>query len=628
MYNMTEFKLKVYYEEIMTENVTDDLPRHFCYECATMLYKYHKFREKCLTGQEILKELWKKGPITLSSISKVDRKNKNLLSTIEVMPESKRFLTITGVNTVPDSLYIKTEGETIISEDIETEIELNEECCVNNEYKYDEEGLEIEEDSLKMEKENVDEQNMDCSFEKCDGEWETVLNDDKPIVIVVEENWTRKNNIKNKKQTKTKQDVINKRKTKKAKKTSKSDKKRGGLPKRMLLDPEHWLKISLNEDEALENFKLRAKDPKYLKAMYKCVSCYTTFSTQEIMDRHMKLNHCESRGLHECQFCHKRYKMKCLVTQHIIVHYNKFKCLRCDLTFHSEHSASNHNDFHSGVKLPCKHCGLEFRHKSSYYSHLRIYHRSDHVCPLCGESFVSRKGLQQHKILKHLNAEINRNENEDQTTYCERCDIKFETQKAYSEHFQQSVKHANDFQLSEDQELVGTSDAPAPLKGGAAKTFTRVNSSRPTTCPVCEKLFRSYSQYVKHHRAEHKGVPVPCDVTQVCEVCGVTVKGGAIGIHMNVHTKEKIYSCQTCGAQFFYLTSFTRHQLTHTGEKPFKCPLCEKRFTQKTSMQLHHRTFHLKQPYPKRIRKKESIAVQEREDISECSDEYSAECYK
>lgn len=40
----------------------------------------------------------------------------------------------------------------------------------------------------------------------------------------------------------------------------------------------------------------------------------------------------------------------------------------------------------------------------------------------------------------------------------------------------------------------------------------------------CENRFRSYSQYVKHHRVEHKGVPVPCDVTQVCEICGVTVK--------------------------------------------------------------------------------------------------------
>lgn len=29
-----------------------------------MLYKYHKFREKCLIGQEILKEIIKKGPVS------------------------------------------------------------------------------------------------------------------------------------------------------------------------------------------------------------------------------------------------------------------------------------------------------------------------------------------------------------------------------------------------------------------------------------------------------------------------------------------------------------------------------------------------------------------------------------
>lgn len=214
----------------------------------------------------------------MSSISKVDRKSKKLLSSIEIMPAS---------NADSDLRHIKTE--TVTTEDLE--VEFREEC--NRNYEYEVEILEVEEPNIKMEKENVNKQSMDCSTDKCDGEWETELNNDRPVMIVVEEKKTRKNNFKNKRH-KTKEGVIlNKTKSKKASNTFKADKRKGGLPKRTPLDPKHWLKISLEENEALDNFKQRAEDPKYLKAIYKCESCYTTFSTQEIMDRHMKLNHCE-----------------------------------------------------------------------------------------------------------------------------------------------------------------------------------------------------------------------------------------------------------------------------------------------------------------------------------------------
>ncbi|CAB3244873.1 unnamed protein product [Arctia plantaginis] len=170
----------------------------------------------------------------------------------------------------------------------------------------------------------------------------------------------------------------------------------------------------------------------------------------------------------------------------------------------------------------------------------------------------------------------NRNENEDQTTYCERCDIKFETQKAYSEHFQQSVKHANDFQLSEDQEL-------------------------------CGKHFSTQAACRKHHLAEHPRTSFFApNERHICEICGMSLAPGSVSSHLNTHTREKLYSCSTCGRQFNSKGGMTTHQLTHTSEKPVACTLCDKRFKQTSSMKLHYRTFHLKEPYPKRNRKKKS----------------------
>ncbi|XP_069355744.1 uncharacterized protein [Maniola hyperantus] len=72
VYNYEQFQLKSYYEEVLALKVseTDELPHYFCFECATLLHKFHKFKEKCYTGQKILKELLRKGPAGKIELSK------------------------------------------------------------------------------------------------------------------------------------------------------------------------------------------------------------------------------------------------------------------------------------------------------------------------------------------------------------------------------------------------------------------------------------------------------------------------------------------------------------------------------------------------------------------------------
>lgn len=42
----------------------DGLPQWVCYECAMMLHKYHKFKEKCLQGQHVLKQVCLRGKVS------------------------------------------------------------------------------------------------------------------------------------------------------------------------------------------------------------------------------------------------------------------------------------------------------------------------------------------------------------------------------------------------------------------------------------------------------------------------------------------------------------------------------------------------------------------------------------
>lgn len=65
------------------------------------------------------------------------------------------------------------------------------------------------------------------------------------------------------------------------------------------LDPNHWLKINLNEEEAMLEFKARALDSKYLSAAYKCEVCFKGFSKEDMLNRHVKLRHSEVSYLNQ-----------------------------------------------------------------------------------------------------------------------------------------------------------------------------------------------------------------------------------------------------------------------------------------------------------------------------------------
>ncbi|CAB3246621.1 unnamed protein product [Arctia plantaginis] len=656
MYNFNLYQLKFYYEEVMALKVNEDdgFPSYFCYECATMLHKFHKFKEKCYVGQKILKELLWKGPITYELVYKVDRKDLMLESPLSIMTSGNHVkIYITKENSKQkDHLQLLPKIENM-------ELEFLNEVSFSdgdnlNELTDDEKFITFNDqdkissisdnDKIQTQEENTQNDNDIINEDRIASDNNIKVDDEKTSDDGDDEmkNAVENNDIPNSPMTvyvETENGVLI-TDCEELKKVHRG-KKLNTWKVQSLNDKKNWKIEILSEEEALKEFRAKAEDKKYLAAAFKCKDCFKGFSKKDMLKRHVQLRHIEELGSHECRFCRYRYRLDCYLKKHMKQHYTRYNCLRCDLQCPLENTALLHEEYHSGVTRKCTYCNEEFRHSSTYYTHLRT-HRSEHVCTLCGASFVSAIGLRQHRHIKHVLADIESpDDDEEVNTYCKRCDIRFETRKAYEEHLFHSALHSDEDgkgtavnkvnKRSDSSEKISVSKKVLSKREQAkiTKRLSKRNNddadlfnvkrlvkrykrkerrqrTKPTTCHQCGEHFDTQAACLKHHIEAHPRTSFhPPTERYICEICGSSLAPGSIAMHQNMHSREKLHTCDTCGKQFHAIVGLKRHMVTHTGEKPYACSLCDKRFTQSNSMKLHYRTFHLKQPYPKRNRRKQ-----------------------
>ncbi|CAG9792827.1 unnamed protein product [Diatraea saccharalis] len=96
-YKLEEFYLKCYYEEITTipVNVNDGLPKYFCYQCSTILNKYHFFKEKCCFAQRALIQMARVAPLTYDKICNMYSRKHPIIKRgiIEILKADKKVKT-------------------------------------------------------------------------------------------------------------------------------------------------------------------------------------------------------------------------------------------------------------------------------------------------------------------------------------------------------------------------------------------------------------------------------------------------------------------------------------------------------------------------------------------------------
>lgn len=104
--------------------------------------------------------------------------------------------------------------------------------------------------------------------------------------------------------------------------------------------------------------------------------CEASFSTQKMINRHIKTVHSENRPF-SCDKCLSTFKSKSALTQHNNAHATDkaFHCSQCSSAFVSQDRLNQHMQMHNPVDFVCPEpsCGMVFRWRGGLYNHKKVH---------------------------------------------------------------------------------------------------------------------------------------------------------------------------------------------------------------------------------------------------------------
>lgn len=175
---------------------------------------------------------------------------------------------------------------------------------------------------------------------------------------------------------------------------------------------------------------------------------------------------------------------------------------------------------------------------------------------------------------------------ENNTFMCNLCKRSFTCYKYYRRHLQ-TVSHQSKDGLDShpifkcencENRIFASRDALAQH----AQRYHKTNEKR-LKCPLCDfktALATSLTRHVNLHTDNRKFI---CDQCGACFHTSSTLKEHTVCIHSN----ERNYSCEICGQRFKLKSGLNRHFKTHSDEKEFKCGFCDQVYKFRANLKRH-----------------------------------------
>ncbi|XP_037816625.1 zinc finger protein 91-like [Lucilia sericata] len=272
---------------------------------------------------------------------------------------------------------------------------------------------------------------------------------------------------------------------------------------------------------------------------------------------------------------------------------NQYKCKECFASFRFEKQLARHMKKHTEAhRFICVLCWDRFKYPHMLQKHMQKHHPEDnpnpkvaetkpenvektHVCSYCPSAYSNVGGLAQHMSKKHP---------EIKPFKCDKCDKTFVVEEHLKIHTNRHMGIKN-FKCD-------LCDKSFSFKF-AMKQHMRIHTGDLNyLCTLCGKKFYRPSN-LRQHMQRHGD-----DKPYTCPHCPKRFKCPSDRyIHLMSHQEGKNHVCQTCGARFSRVDTLHQHQILHTGEKRYKCDQCPMAFPRLMNLNRHLRTHTGEKPY-------------------------------
>jgi len=168
-------------------------------------------------------------------------------------------------------------------------------------------------------------------------------------------------------------------------------------------------------------------------------------------------------------------------------------------------------------------------------------------------------------------------------------------EKMFKSHFQ-AIRHMPTHTGEKPHMCDLCGKAYSDESGLRAHNMMHHSDNRPYGCVLCGKAYTTKQSLTVHLRS-HTGQKA-C----ICSICGKGLSScNTLREHMENHTGIKSHKCTICPKTYSAKLALKRHMMSHTGERDHQCTHCGKSFFRKTILDNHMRTHTGDKPYPCKI---------------------------
>ena len=214
------------------------------------------------------------------------------------------------------------------------------------------------------------------------------------------------------------------------------------------------------------------KETKYI-----CVSCGIIFETNQQLRDHKKNGHDDGTGEFKCIECDRTYLSHKQLSTHVYDHKNRnvfVTCEICDKSV-SKRNYKKHKIGVHGEKIhSCQYCSMKFSMKKMLERHIKVNHTRAFQCNLCAKRFGTERYLEDHKNGVHLKL---------RPFVCDLCHEGFRTKHEVNVHKKRGHSKDKPYQCSKCSKTFTTTTL---LDHHIARVHELRNCE---TCPHCGKVF-------------------------------------------------------------------------------------------------------------------------------------------